>query len=62
MANTANSQPRDSMKLYFAFNASFASLNVAKLMMKERGMEYSMSNFKSLMAGTFLTKQIFEVS
>ena len=45
-----------------AFNASFASLNVAKLMMKERGMDYSTSNFKALMAGTFLTKRIFDVS
>lgn len=30
-------QTRDSWKLDFAFNASFASLNVVKLMMKERG-------------------------
>ncbi|MBQ6750828.1 MAG: transposase [Bacteroidaceae bacterium] len=57
-----DSQARDPWKLDFAFNASFASLNVAKLMMKERGMDYSMSNFKTLMAGTFLTKRIFDVS
>ena len=55
-------QARDPWKLDFAFNASFASLNIAKLMMKERGMDYSMSNFKALMAGTFLTKRIFDVS
>ena len=55
-------QARDTWKLDFAFNASFASLNVAKLMMKERGMDYSMSNFKTLMAGTFLMKRIFDVS
>ena len=36
--------------------------DIAKLMMKERGMDYSMSNFKALMAGTFLTKRIFDVS
>ena len=55
-------QARDSWKLDFAFHVSFASLDVAKLMMKERGMDYSMSNLKSLMAGTFLTKRIFDVS
>ena len=37
-------QARDPWKLDSAFNASFASLNVAKMMMKERGMDYSMSN------------------
>ena len=31
-------------KLDFAFNASFASLNVAKVTMKEMGMQYSMSS------------------
>ena len=55
-------QARDTWELDFAFNASFASLNVAKLMMKERGMAYSISSFKALMAGTFLTKRIFDVS
>ena len=52
----------DLKKLDCAFNASFASLNVAKVMMKERGMGYSMSNFKLLMTNTFLTKRIFDVS
>jgi len=55
-------QARDPWKLDFAFNASFAALNVSKLMMKRRGMEYSMSNFKSLMVNSFLMKRIFEVS
>lgn len=49
----------DMKKLDFAFNASFASLNVAKVMMKEMGMEYSMSAFKSLMTSTYLVKRIF---
>ena len=57
-----DSQARDAVKLDCAFNASFASLNVAKVMMKERGMDYSMSNFKLLMTNTFLTKRIFDVS
>ena len=55
-------QARNPWKLDFAFNASFAALNVSKLMMKRRGMEYSMSNFKSLMVNSFLMKRIFEVS
>ena len=57
-----DSQTRDTNKLDCAFNASFASLNVVKVMMKERGTEYSMSNFKLLMTNTFLTKRIFDVS
>ena len=57
-----DSQARDINKLDCAFNASFASLNVAKVMMKERKMEYSMSNFKLLMTNTFLMKRIFDVS
>ena len=52
----------DVNKLDCAFNASFASLNVAKVIMKERGVEYSMSYFKQLMTNTFLTKRIFDVS
>ena len=57
-----HSQARDANKLDCAFNASFASLNVAKVMMKENGMDYSMSSFKLLMTNTFLTKRIFDVS
>ena len=57
-----HSQARDANKLDCAFNASFASLNVAKVMMKENGMDYSMSNFKLLMTNTFLMKRIFDVS
>ena len=57
-----HSQARDVNKLDCAFNASFASLNVAKVMMKERGMEYSMSKFKLLMTNTFMAKRIFDVS
>ena len=47
---------------WLRFNAAFASLNVAKVMMKERGMEYSMSKFKLLMTNTFIAKRIFDVS
>ena len=54
-------QARNYRKLDFAFNASFASLNVAKVMMKEMGMDYSMLSFKSLMTSTYLVKRIFKV-
>ena len=46
----------------FAFNASFTSLNVAKVTMKEMGMEYFMSSFKSLMTNTYLVRRIFKAS
>ena len=49
-------------KLDFAFNASFTSLNVAKVTMKEMGMKYSMSSFKSLMINIYLVKRIFKAS
>ena len=55
-------QARDKWKLDFAFNASFTSLNVAKVTMKEMGMEYSMSSFKSLMTNIYLVKRIFKAS
>ena len=52
-------QAHDKWKLDFAFNASFTSPNVAKVTMKEMGMEYSMSSFKSLMTNIYLVKRIF---
>ena len=57
-----NCQARDKWKLDLAFNASFTSLNVAKVTMKEMGMEYSMSSFKSLMTNIYLVKRIFKAS
>ena len=53
---------RDQGKLDFAFNASFRSLNVAKVTVKEMGMEYSMSSFKSLMTNIYLVILIFKAS
>ena len=55
-------QARDKWKLDFALNASFTSLNVAKVTMKEMEMEYSMSSFKSLMTNIYLVKRIFKAS
>ena len=53
-------QARNKWKLDFAFNASFASLNVAKVTMKEIGMEYSMSSFKALMTNAYIVRRIFK--
>ena len=52
-------QSRDPWKLDFAFNASFAALKVSKFMMKRRGKDYSISNFKELMVNSFLMKRFF---
>lgn len=55
-------QARSTWKLDFHFNASFASLNLAKVMMKEMGMDYSMASFKLLMFNDYITKRIFDAS
>lgn len=46
----------------FAFNASFASLNAAKVFMKDNGMDNSMAKVKSLMFNANYTKLIFDMS
>lgn len=51
-------QARSAWKLDFHFNASFAALNIAKVMMKEIGMEYSIASFKSLMFNEYLASRI----
>ena len=55
-------QARDKWKLDFALNVSFTSLNVAKVTMKEMGMEYSMSSFKSKMTNIYLVIRVFKAS
>ena len=62
LLQAADFDARDKWKLDFAFKASFTSLNVAKVTMKEMGMEYSMSSFKSLMTNIYLVKRIFKAS
>jgi hypothetical protein len=61
-AGLTHCQARSTWKLDFHFNASFASLNLAKVMMKEIGMDYSMASFKSLMFNDYITKRIFAAS
>ncbi len=46
----------------FYFNASFASLNAAKVFMKDNGMDNSMEKVKSLMFNANYTKLIFDMS
>ena len=46
----------------FAFNASFASMNAAKVFMKDNGMDNSMAKVKSLMFNANYTKLIFDMS
>ena len=47
---------------FFAFNASFASMNAAKVFMKDNGMDNSMVKVKSLMFNANYTKLIFDMS
>lgn len=51
-------QARHIRQLDFNFNASFAVLNVAKVMMKEIKMDYSMSSFRSMMFNSYLTDRL----
>ena len=53
-------QARHKNQLDFSYNASFASQNVVKVMMKENGMPYSMASFKEVMASTYIAKLIFD--
>ena len=46
----------------FAFNAPFASMNAAKVFMKDNGMDNSMAKVKSLMFNANYTKLIFDMS
>ena len=55
-------QGRDKWKLDFALNVSFTSLNIAKVTMKEMGMEYSMYSFKSKMTNIYLVIRVFKAS
>ena len=55
-------QARHKRQLDFAFNASFASLNAAKVFMKDNGMDNSMAKVKLLMFNANYTKLIFDMS
>lgn len=53
-----DSQSRKLEKLNFAFNASLASENVAKVIRHEIGTDMSMGSFKSLMVNQFMLRKI----
>ena len=61
-AGLTHCQARHTRQLDFSYNASFSALNVAKVMMRENGLPYSMASFKSLMFNSYYTKRIFDVS
>lgn len=52
-------QARDKRKLDFAFNSSFAAVNVAKIMCKEYNL--SIGRFKALMVNAFYAQRIIDV-
>lgn len=53
-------QARHKNQVDFSYNASFASQNVAKVMMKENKLSYSMASFKEIMASTYIANLIFD--
>ena len=53
-----DSQARSSEKLDFAYNASFAAVNVAKTVRKHFAPELSIGELKSLMVNTYYLKRI----
>lgn len=57
-----HSQARDINRLNFAFNASMTAVNVAKIMMIENGIPFSMDTLKKLMYNSYILKRFFELS
>ena len=55
-------QARDEKRLDFAFNASFAAVNVIKVMRKEFKLDFSIGQIKSLMVSAHLLQRFFCVS
>ena len=53
-------QAKHKNQLDFSYNALLASQNVAKVMMKENRLPYSMDYFKEIMASTYIAKLIFD--
>lgn len=55
-------QARNLSKLKFNFNASLAAVNIAKVLVIERGMRFSMASIKTMMNNTFLMQRFIRVS
>lgn len=58
-AGLTHSQARDIDKLHFAFNSSFASINVAKVMIQRNSKTFSLKDIKYLIYNTYLIKRVF---
>ena len=56
------SQARDVAKLSFNFNASLTSVNLAKVLAKERGMQFSMASCKAMTHNAYLLERFICVS
>jgi hypothetical protein len=57
-----HSQARNINRLDFAFNASFAAVNAARVMMNENDIPFSIGALKSLMYNSYILKRFFELS
>lgn len=58
-AGLTHSQARKWDKLHFAFNASFTSVNIAKVMIQRNSNAFSMKDIKYLLYNTYLIRRIF---
>ena len=56
------SQARDVSKLSFNFNVSLATVNLAKVLAKERGIPFSMASCKTMLHNAFLLERFICVS
>lgn len=57
-----DSQARDLDKMDFAFNAALCSINIAKVLRHQSGVDISMARLKSLMVNQYLTREIISKS
>ncbi|KAA6330786.1 hypothetical protein EZS27_020544, partial [termite gut metagenome] len=57
-----HSQARDVAKLSFNFNASLASVNLAKVVAQDRGIPFSMASHKTMIHNAFLLERFICVS
>ncbi len=57
-----HSQARDVAKLSFNFNASLTSVNLAKVLAKERGIPFSMASCKAMIHSAYLLERFICVS
>jgi len=55
-------QARSTAKLRFNFNASPTSVNIAKVMAKERGIPFSMASLKTMIHNEYLLQRFICVS